>query len=73
MCYVLYLCSFHVCNVDLFSFRIWIKELITLDKVANCELVCPTNLALISKHWYLRSRWRVYENRACADCYVLPG
>ncbi|AUG34049.1 hypothetical protein TETCHI2_000050 [Candidatus Hodgkinia cicadicola] len=71
--YVLYLCAVHVGATDLLSLRVWNKELVALDRIADCNLLCSANLVFVSKQMYSRSSRNIGAATAGACCFILPN
>lgn len=63
----------HVGATDLLSLRAWVKELVVLDRIADCDLLCSAGLVFASKQTRLRSCFSVGAAAAGACCFVLPN
>ncbi|ATW06129.1 hypothetical protein TETLIM1_000113 [Candidatus Hodgkinia cicadicola] len=71
--YILYLCAVHVGAADLLSLRVWVKELVALDRIADYNLLCCSSLVFASKQMYLRPSCYVSAATAGACCFILPN
>ncbi|XXN13728.1 MAG: hypothetical protein AAI978_00585 [Candidatus Hodgkinia cicadicola] len=71
--YIFKACAFHVGITDVFILKVWSKELAELDKVANCNLMCPSGLVFVSKQRYFRATCWHAGAAVGANCYALPN
>ncbi|AUG91376.1 hypothetical protein TETLON1_000095 [Candidatus Hodgkinia cicadicola] len=71
--YILYLCAVHVGAADLLSLRVWAKELVALDRLADHNLLCSASLVFAPKLTRLRSYCNVGAGAAGASRFVLPN
>ncbi|AUG91496.1 hypothetical protein TETLON2a_000109 [Candidatus Hodgkinia cicadicola] len=69
--YILYLRAVYVGAADLLSLRVWVKELVALDRVADYNLLCFASLVFAPKRARLRSYCNVGAAAAGASCFVL--
>ncbi|XXN13570.1 MAG: hypothetical protein AAI902_00555 [Candidatus Hodgkinia cicadicola] len=58
---------------DLLSLRVWVEELVALDRIADCSLLCSAGLVFASKQIYARSCCNVGATAAGACCFILPS